>query len=120
MAHLPRPLSQSNPWNCNYTMIQFLIKYDLFHARSPHTNSCHLTRDLHYEACFFFKVNMIAIKTLIFIHVNQVTGLLQIKTDFSRTFALKKKPEAKRGCNLVIIFCLCTSCHPQRLKRIVK
>ena len=43
---------------------------------------------------------MIAIKTLIFIHVNQVTGLLQIKTDFSRTFALKKKKnEAKRGWN---------------------
>ena len=40
---------------------------------------------------------MIAIKTLIFIHVNQVTGLLQIKTDFSRTFALKKKkPSEKR------------------------
>ena len=47
----------------------------------------------------FFKVNMIAIKTLIFIRVNQVTGLLQIKTDFSRTFARKKKTEAKRGCN---------------------
>ena len=43
---------------------------------------------------------MIAIKTLIFIRVNQVTGFLQIKTDFSRTFALKKKTEAKRGCRL--------------------
>ena len=34
--------SQSNPWNCNHAMIQFLIKYYvLFYARAPHTNSPH-------------------------------------------------------------------------------